>query len=461
MRRLWFLILVVQIILVPDVFGQTALDAKGKYFCQSRALYALVKGSLQPKDALKTIKAQNKLIKKLRLKLKSASKAQKKKLNNSIKAAKALITAINQCLQGAFDVPVSISPTLGLGSLHSCAIGVIGTVRCWGSNSNNQLGGVSGNSSNVPTAIADTSAYMVVAGGEVHTCGVTATGAAKCWGRNVFGQSGTGNNSEVATPTQVVGLTSGVQSITCGLRHSCALMSSGAVKCWGYNSDGELGNGGPSDSNTPVDVTGLSSGVTAVQAGDFHTCALLNSGGIKCWGYNASGQLGNGSPASSNIPVDVAGLPGRALSVSGGATHTCAVIDGGSVVCWGSNGSGQLGNSGGSTTSAVAANITGVSAIAAGDSFTCALVSGGGIKCWGLGNDGRLGNGSTTSSAAPVDVIGLASPASLLSVGQGHACALLTNSSVQCWGANGSGQLGNSTTTSSSTPVTVSGTPIG
>ena len=161
-------------------------------------------------------------------------------------------------------------------------------------------------------------------------------------------------------PVDVAGLASGVSAIAAG-RHTCALTSGGGVKCWGSNGYGRLGNGTTSNSIIPVDVAGLTSGVSAITAGDRHTCALTSVGGVKCWGWNQWGQLGNGTTTDSNIPVDVAGLA------------------------------------------------SGVSAIATGGIHTCALTSGGGVKCWGFTGSGQLGNGTTTSSRTPVDVSGLAS----------------------------------------------------
>ena len=234
-------------------------------------------------------------------------------------------------------------------------------------------------------------------------------------------------------------------------------MSGGGVKCWGYNGDGQLGNGTTTDSNVPVDVSGLASGVAAIAVGEYHTCALTSGGGVKCWGRNDHGQLGIGTTTNFRVPVDVSGLGSDVSAIAAGGGHTCALMSGGGVKCWGSNDLGEVSN--GTTDSNVPVDVSGlasgVSAIAAGYVRTCALTSGGGVKCWGDNSFGGLGNGTTTASNVPVDVSGLASGVTAISAGGEHTCALTSGGAVKCWGSNYAGQLGNGTTTDSSVPVDV------
>jgi alpha-tubulin suppressor-like RCC1 family protein len=366
------------------------------------------------------------------------------------------------------NVPVQVSgltsgvTTLAAGSWHSCAA-VNGSVQCWGSNASGEFGNGNTNGNTTPTQVTGlTSGVTTVAGGYSHSCAVV-NGGAQCWGSNDYGSLGNGSTTNSATPVQVTALTSGVgvMAMATGGGHSCAVVN-GGVRCWGANNSGQLGNGSNTDSHVPVQVSGLASGVTAVATGMYHSCAVVN-GGVRCWGSNGYGRLGNGSTTSSNVPVQVAGLTIGVTAVAVGDSHSCAVVNGG-VQCWGRNG-GRLGN-GSTTSSTTPVQVTGltsgvgVTAVAAGYGHSCAVVSGG-VQCWGSGAYGRLGDGSTAGSITPVQVIGLTSGtgATAVATGDFHSCAVV-NGGVQCWGRNG-GRLGNGSTTSSTTPVQVSGLTSG
>jgi len=218
-------------------------------------------------------------------------------------------------------------------------------VKCWGRNSEGQLG--DGTHTDRPTpvpVVGLTSGVVALSGGYNHTCALTNVGVVKCWGLNALGEVGDGTNVDRLTPVPVVGLSSGVVAITAGGDFSCALTSARGVKCWGHNADGQLGDGTDVNRNTPVPVVGLSSGVGAITTGRHHSCALTSVGAVKCWGYNAYGQLGDGTNVNRNTPVSVVGLSSWVAAVGSGYFHNCALNRAAVVGCWGENESGQIGD---------------------------------------------------------------------------------------------------------------------
>ena len=317
-----------------------------------------------------------------------------------------------------------------------------------------------------------------ITAGYYFTCALSSTGSVYCWGRNTEGELGNGATTASSTPVAVstsgvlAGIT--VTQITSDAGQSeCALGSSGAAYCWGYNSNGQLGNNTVSNSSVPVAVStsGVLSGVTLTQvsSGTNSTCALSSTGAAYCWGGNSNGQLGNSSTAASPVPVAVSTsgvLSGVTVTqVSAGNAFACAVGGTGAAYCWGYNASGQLGNA--STTSSsvpVAVTTSGalsgvtVTQVSAGASYTCALGGTGAPYCWGLNGGGQLGNGSITTSSVPVAVTtsGVLSGVTVTQVSAGNTVACAVGSTgAYCWGANGSGQAGDGTTTQRNAPVQV------
>jgi alpha-tubulin suppressor-like RCC1 family protein len=320
------------------------------------------------------------------------------------------------------------------------------------------------------TALAESGSALVSASGLRFSCALNNTNGVQCWGANNTGQLGNGTTTASLVPVQVTGLTSGVIDIAATDSSVCALMSNGGVKCWGDNSLGQLGNRDATltDSNTPVDVYSLQSGVVALDGGTSHMCALLTTGGVKCWGSNSNGQIGDGAVGRALWPVDVLGLRSGVAAISAGDIHTCAVLIDGTAKCWGDDASGSLGNTGSSSETPVTVAVdstgtplTGIMAISAGNGQTCALLTTGGLKCWGLNAWSQLGNNSTANASYPVNVSGLSSGVAAVSAGNNFTCAVLANGSAQCWGLNNYGQLGDGTITNRSTPVSVSGLSSG
>ena len=236
----------------------------------------------------------------------------------------------------------------------------------------------------------------------------------------------------------------------------------GEVYCWGNNANGELGDGSTVERHTAVLVANITT-ATSVSAGhSSHSCATLADGTVQCWGRNDNGQLGDGTTTDRLTPVLVSNIT-TATSVSTGGGHACATLADGTVQCWGGNVNGQLGD--GTTTNrltpVLVSGITTATSVSAGGFFltgfhTCATLADGTVQCWGANANGQLGDGTTTDRLTPVLVSGITTATSV-SAGALHNCAMLADGTVQCWGGNGKGQLGDGTTTSSNIPVQVLG----
>jgi alpha-tubulin suppressor-like RCC1 family protein len=354
---------------------------------------------------------------------------------------------------------------ISYGQEMGCAVLSSGGLKCWGVNNGGQVGDGTTTNRSTPVDVSGLSSGVTgisVGIASYSSCALLSTGGVKCWGGNGSGQIGDGTTTIRSTPVDVSGLSSGVSAISVGDRIACAVLSTGAAKCWGGNGSGQIGDGTTTNRYTPVAVSGLSSGVSTIAAGGSHTCALLTTGGVKCWGQNSNGRLGDGTTTWSNFPVDVSGLSSGVSAISAGGQHTCALLSTGGVKCWGFNSSGQLGD-GTITNSSTPVNVSGLSsgvtAISTGWSSSCALLSTGAVKCWGGNGSGQLGDGTKTNSSTPVDVLTLSSGVSAISAGYGNTCALLGGGVVKCWGANYTGQLGDGTTTERLTPTAVVGLP--
>ena len=357
----------------------------------------------------------------------------------------------------------SVLPTvksISAGGANTCVVtaagGVGGAAFCWGGNVTGEVGDGTTQTRFVPTAVSGLGAGVAaVAVGISHVCAVMGGGALSCWGG---GYAGDGTYGPHTTPTQVSGLTGGVLAAGAG-NHICAVTSAGAVLCWGDNTWGQLGDGTTTLRAAPVTVIGLQGTAVMVAGGLSHSCALTAAGAVQCWGYNAAGQLGDGSLVARSTPAVVSGLESGVAAIAAGGYFTCALTAGGAVVCWGDNFYGQIGDgtsTGRRTPTAVGGLSSGVTAIAAGSRHACAAKTDGSIVCWGDNEYGQLGDGTTALRRSPVAVAGLTGATST-AVGSAHSCALLASGAVVCWGANPAGQLGDGTYTDRLTPVQVNG----
>ncbi|HVJ21150.1 MAG TPA: hypothetical protein VM686_37320, partial [Polyangiaceae bacterium] len=342
---------------------------------------------------------------------------------------------------------------------HTCAVVGDGKVRCWGSQPfhGHPESDVIGDDE-TPAAVGDVDVGAAVvtdvSASWYHTCAVVGDGKVRCWGNDSAGRLGYGNSGTIGddeTPADAGDVDVGgpVEGIATGPTQTCANLVDGRVRCWGSNEDGELGYPGSEaigDDETPAQAGDVDVGGFALQvaAGYHHTCVLLDGGTVRCWG-NGTG-------------VDILGeveLGGSAVQIVAGLHHRCALLQGGNVRCWGANYNGPLGYGnydvvGDNETPAEAGDVDvggTVLQLAAGDYSTCALLEGGGVRCWGLGDKGELGYGNTETigddeTPAEVGDIDLGGPAVHIEVGFLHACAVLVGGKIRCWGRGGTGALG-------------------
>jgi alpha-tubulin suppressor-like RCC1 family protein len=297
------------------------------------------------------------------------------------------------------------------------------------------------------------------------TSSASATSHVVAWGANFDGPLGNGTTTASTVPVGVSGL-SEVAAISVGNENSLALMNNGTVMSWGWNAFGQLGVGtfsGPETcqtgpcSKTPLPVSALS-GATAIATGLDHDLALLSDGSVTAWGRNAYGQLGNGGTTDSNVPVAVSGLE-SVTAISASNEQSLALLSDGTVMEWGGNGKGPETCFNGAhchKTPVAVGGLENVTAISAGDVFSLALLSNGTVMAWGANNVGQLGNGTTVGSEVPVAVSGL-SGVTAISAGYGHSLALLNDGAAMAWGYGEGGQLGNGATMNSDVPVAVNG----
>jgi alpha-tubulin suppressor-like RCC1 family protein len=391
------------------------------------------------------------------------------------------------------------------------------SLYCWGGfDGFGELGNGTTTGSFTPTKVQGLGPVRSVSAGAGFVCAVEQSGAVKCWGDGSAGALGNGELAISSLPVQVHGLTSGWTAVSAGAVSACALDAAGAVSCWGYAADGELGDGPPDSSVEPTSLVPvpvpLPAAAVSIATGQA-PCAVLASGQIECWGIvaedalvpepvatlaqittlttggnlstqqyacaissgtqvvscwggNPFGQFGNGSLTGSNIPVQILALPGGMTSISAGpGVGSACGVAAGTAYCWGNNAFGQLGD--GTQTSSAAAKAvsglsTGVLSVAVGATFACALTSapadaggGGAVSCWGDNTAGQLGNGSATATLVPGPVQGLSGGVMAVALGPYSACALLADGTVRCWGSNTYGQLGDGTHTTRLMPTPV------
>jgi len=338
--------------------------------------------------------------------------------------------------------------TAAANAFSACVRKADGTAACWGDNRSAMLGDGTMRTQYTPVAVQGLSGAVDLAVSQYHACAVKMDGTAACWGTNRSGQLGNGETQgDYPMPQMVSGIEDAVQ-VAVGNAHSCALLRTGQVRCWGQNNAGQVGDGQTTNRGFPASVNAPTD-IVQVVAGFGHTCALRNNGGVVCWGAGAQGQIGNGTMTGiNNMGLPVSGIT-DAIALSAGSNHTCAVRLNGRVLCWGNNASGQVGNGMAGAPVAMPIEVAGIVdavGVAAAGLHTCVVRKTGGVRCWGSNTAGQLGDNTMVNRLSPVDVMGL-TDAVRVTGGNDFTCAVRGNGSVVCWGANTNGQLGRGMTT--------------
>jgi len=350
--------------------------------------------------------------------------------------------------------PLSAVQAMDLGSAHTCAL-VNNEVICWGLADKGQLGDGTGEWSYWPVKVEGLPPGIKdIATGGNFNCALSDGGAVFCWGDNNAGQLGDGTFQGRLAAVPVAGLASGVIAITVGYAHACALLGSGAVRCWGDNLFGQVGDGSSGNHRTtPVSVAGLGTNVASVTAGDSLSCALYDNGNVACWGS----YVGDGTSNNRASPTTVIDLEGPVSALASGG-HTCALLQSGDVECWGPGQHGQIGD-GDSVYRLSPTHVSGLPApavsIAAGSGSTCAALADGTVWCWGLSIAADLDENGVVSQPMPHQVDGFADAVTRVALGGGHACALTSGARMECWGSNLAGQLGDNVDLLHTSPVSV------
>jgi alpha-tubulin suppressor-like RCC1 family protein len=308
---------------------------------------------------------------------------------------------------------------------------------------------------------AAASPVTALSAGYSYACVGSSAGGAECWGLNFYGELGNGTINEDWSPTRYpVPLLEGVSALAAspanGEDHTCAVVTGGAVKCWGANFNGDLGDGTTTYRKAPVGVGGVS-GATSVAVGFFHSCALISGGTIKCWGADGWGQLGDGTLVTERLsPVSVAGIT-DATSIGAEEDATCATRSNGELDCWGRNLLGALGPLASPTVPTAFPGISDAIGIAVGFTHSCALIGDGTVRCWGEAGEGQVGDlDYPFEDETPVTVAAISDAVQVV-VGWDHSCALLSGGQVACWGSNLTGQLGVQNVFKSASPIVIPG----
>ena len=348
-----------------------------------------------------------------------------------------------------------------------CVINKKQSLKCWGKNPNGQVGIGNTTDQTSPQGVDLGGKPVSIGSGYNHTCALLTNGTVKCWGENDYGQLGLGHTTQKHTPQKVTvgGKKRTAVSLKVGTEHACALLDNGNLKCWGINGAGQVGIDKTSTTeSTPKKVAiDKDRTIKLLEVKSGNSCVILDDGTLQCWGANRAGEVGIGeSDSNKHKPTNVK-LGGKAESISIGYYHTlCAILDTGTLKCWGANGNGQLGIGGDSLENQKLPQTVDLgdkeTAVFVRNDYTttCAILATGTLKCWGQNRFGEVGVGDSLTKNTPQTVdLGTERTAKSLAMGFYFTCAILDDDTLKCWGRNTYGQVGVGSTTHQETPEAI------
>jgi len=358
--------------------------------------------------------------------------------------------ALGGALSVAAPAQAAVGPWLQVaaGETHTCGISTAKNLYCWGSNN----AGQSGDGTTEPRLgmhrVGAAGVWSRVSAGLHHTCGITTAKNLYCWGSNASGQVGNGTNNSPRLSLYRVGGTGVWSSVSAGESYTCGITTAENLYCWGFNSTGQTGDGTVTTPRLSLFRVGAAGVWSSVTTGGRHTCGITTAKNLYCWGSNNSGQVGDGTIDTPRLSLYRVGGTGVWSSVTAEGRHTCGITTGKNLYCWGFNSSGQVGDGTIATPRLSLYRVGGAgvwSSVTTGDSHTCGITTGKNLYCWGSNNTGQTGDGTITTPRLSLHRVGAAGVWSSVGAGAAHTCGITAAENLYCWGLNSDAQVGDGT----------------
>lgn len=341
--------------------------------------------------------------------------------------------------------------TVSAGVQHTCAINAAQNLYCWGDASRGQIGdGTSGDghTRGTPTRVGGVGVWASVSAGGQHTCGITEASNLYCWGRNDFGQVGDGTQDDRPTMKRVGGVGVWI-AVSAGGFHTCGITEAKNLYCWGRNYNGEIGDGTSGNNRLALTRIGGAGVWSQVSLGDQSSCGITTADNLYCWGWNQEGQIGDGTKEDKHALTRIGGAGVWASIAPSTTYHTCGITLAKNLYCWGNNAAGQIGDGTTGTDRVVPTKVGGSGVWSAADGgiyHSCGITSARNLYCWGNNSRGQIGDGTTRTFQLAMKRVGGSGVWARLATGSEHTCGITVGKNLYCWGHNQYGQIGDGST---------------